>query len=154
MHLTSWPSREVNCKIPLGTWCFNFQHVLPTWPFVSCPLPSQSQASCKLPCSSQFFTNLSHSTLTLNPINIQGNDWLNTIKIDMELKPIKHNWKLQIYSFVLHYVYFLVFFIVLWASISIYALLFSSHHVYVLDMHTFFMPCALLIVCSDDHLHY
>ena len=35
---------------------------------------------------------------------------------------------------------------------SIYALLFSSHRVCMLDMHTFFMPCALLIACSDDHL--
>ena len=54
--------------------------------------------------------------------------------------------------FVLHYVCFLDFFMVLWASFSIYALLFSSHCVYVLDMHTFFMPCTLLIACSDDHL--
>ena len=42
---------------------------------------------------SQFFTKFSHSTLTLNPTNIQGIDWQNTIKFDTELKPTKHNWK-------------------------------------------------------------
>ena len=30
--------------------------------------------------------------------------------------------------------------------------MFSSHHVYVLDMHTFLCYCALLIACLDDHL--
>ena len=39
----------------------------------------------------------------------------------------------------------------LYSALS-YALLFSSHRVYVLNMHTFFMPCALLIVRLDDHL--
>ena len=26
------------------------------------------------------------------PINIQGNDWIDIIKFDTELKPTKHNW--------------------------------------------------------------
>ena len=39
-----------------------------------------------------------------------------------------------------------------WASFSIYALLFSSHCVYVLDMYPFFISCTLLITCLDDNL--
>ena len=57
-----------------------------------------SQASREVLCSSQFFTKLSYSTLTLNLTNIQGIDWLSTIKFDMELMPTKHNWKLQLYN--------------------------------------------------------
>ena len=34
---------------------------------------------------------------------------------------------------------------------SIYALLLSLHHAYVLDMHTSLCYCALLIACLDDH---
>ena len=33
-----------------------------------------------------------------------------------------------------------------------YALLFSSHHVYVLDMHTSLCYCVSLNACLDDHL--
>ena len=33
-----------------------------------------------------------------------------------------------------------------------YALLFSSHHVCVLDMHISLCYCALLNACSDDYL--
>ena len=47
---------------------------------------------------------------------------------------------------------FLVFYMVLWVTFSIYVLLFSSYCVYVLDMHTFLYYFASLIVCSDDHL--
>ena len=43
-------------------------------------------------------------------------------------------------------------FIVLWIMFSIYALLLSLHHVYVLDMHTSLCYCALLVACLDDHL--
>ena len=39
-----------------------------------------------------------------------------------------------------------------WVIFSTYALLLSSHCVYVLDMHTSFCYCALLVACSDDHL--
>ena len=46
--------------------------------------------------SSQVFTKLSHSILILNPTNIQGNDWINIIKFDTELKPTKHSWKSQL----------------------------------------------------------
>ena len=35
---------------------------------------------------------------------------------------------------------------------SIYALLLSSHHVYMLDMHWSLWYCDLLVACSDDHL--
>ena len=44
------------------------------------------------------------------------------------------------------------YFMVLWVIFSIYALLFSSHHAYVLDMHTSFCHCTLLVACSNDHL--
>ena len=47
---------------------------------------------------------------------------------------------------------FLFSFIVLWVTFSIYALLLSLHHVCALDMHTSLCYCALLILCSDDHL--
>ena len=47
---------------------------------------------------------------------------------------------------------FLFFFMVLWVTFSIYALLFSSHRVYLLDMHTFICYYVLLLACSDDHL--
>ena len=43
-------------------------------------------------------------------------------------------------------------FMVLWVTFSIYALLLSSHHAYVLDIHLFLCYCALLIACLDDHL--
>ena len=43
-------------------------------------------------------------------------------------------------------------FMVLWVMFSIYALLLSSHHAYVLDMHLSLCYCALLVACSDDHL--
>ena len=43
-------------------------------------------------------------------------------------------------------------FMVLWVTFSIYALLLSSYHVYVLDIHTSLCHCALLVACSDDHL--
>ena len=43
-------------------------------------------------------------------------------------------------------------YMVSWVTFSIYALLFSLHHVYALDMHTSLCYCALLIACSDDHL--
>ena len=35
---------------------------------------------------------------------------------------------------------------------SIYALLLSLHHSYVLGMHPSLCYCALLVACSDDHL--
>ena len=54
--------------------------------------------------------------------------------------------------FALHYVCFLVCFMVLWVMFSIYALLLSSHCVCVLDMHTSLCYCVFLIACSDDHL--
>ena len=47
---------------------------------------------------------------------------------------------------------FSLYFIMLWVMFSIYALLLSSHHAYVLDMHTSLCHCVLLIACSDDHL--
>ena len=47
---------------------------------------------------------------------------------------------------------FFVCFMVLWVMFSIYALLFSSHCVCVLDMHTSLCHCTLLIACSDDLL--
>ena len=62
-----------------------------------------SQASHEVLYFSQLFTKLSHSTLTINPTNIQGNDWLITIKFDTELKPTKHNWKSQLYRLSTHY---------------------------------------------------
>ena len=43
-------------------------------------------------------------------------------------------------------------FMVLWVMFNIYALLRSSYHVYVLDMHTSICYCALLVTCSEDHL--
>ena len=97
-HLASWSGHKMSCELLSGTWLFCFQHVLVTWPFASCLLASQSQTSRKVHCSSQFFTKHSHSTLTLNHTNIQGNDWLNTIKFNTELKPTNHNWKLQLYT--------------------------------------------------------
>ena len=54
--------------------------------------------------------------------------------------------------FVFLYVCFLVYFMMLWVMFSIYTLLFSLHHVCVLDMHTSLCYCASLIACSDDHL--
>ena len=43
-------------------------------------------------------------------------------------------------------------FMVLWVMFSIYALLISSHRVYVLDMHLSLCYCVLLVACSDDYL--
>ena len=43
-------------------------------------------------------------------------------------------------------------FMVLWVTLSTYALLHSSHHAFVLDMHSSLCYCALLVACSDDHL--
>ena len=44
-------------------------------------------------------------------------------------------------------------FMMLWVMFSIiYALLLSSHHAYVLDMHTSLCYCALLVAYSNDHL--
>ena len=37
---------------------------------------------------------------------------------------------------------------------SIYALLLSSHRVFVLNMHLSLCYCALLVACSDNHLLY
>ena len=45
-------------------------------------------------------------------------------------------------------------FMVPWVMFSLYALLLSSHRVYVLDMHISLCHCALLVACSDDHLLY
>ena len=42
-------------------------------------------------------------------------------------------------------------FMVLWVVFSIYALLLSLHHAYVLDMYTSLCYCASLIACLDDH---
>ena len=50
------------------------------------------------------------------------------------------------------FVCFLVFFMVLWVVFSIYALLFSLHHVCLLDMYTSLCYYDSLIACSDDHL--
>ena len=50
------------------------------------------------------------------------------------------------------FVCFLGCFMVLWVMSSIYVLLFSSHRVYVLDMHTSLCYCALLVACSNEHL--
>ena len=41
---------------------------------------------------------------------------------------------------------------VLWVMFSIYALLFSLHHVCVLDIHTSLCYCTSLNACSDDQL--
>ena len=46
------------------------------------------------------------------------------------------------------------YFMVLWVTFNIFALMLSSHHVYVLDMHTSLCYYALLVACSDDHLLY
>ena len=43
-------------------------------------------------------------------------------------------------------------FMVPWVIFGIYVLLHSSHHAYVLDMHTSLCYCALLIACPDNHL--
>ena len=56
--------------------------------------------------------------------------------------------------FVSLYVCFLVCFMVLWVMFSIYALLFSLHHVCVLVMYTSLCYCASLNACLDDHLHW
>ena len=45
-------------------------------------------------------------------------------------------------------------FMVFWVMFSIYTLLFSLHHVCLLDMHTFLCYCASLNACSDDHLFW
>ena len=80
---------------------FKFQHVILTWPFAGW----QSWASRELVAnssSSQNFTNLSRTTLTLNPTKNTWK-WLNrnTIKFDMELKPIKkHSCKSQHYNMI------------------------------------------------------
>ena len=75
-------------KSSLAKRLFQFQHVLLMWPFTGW----HSRASLELisnSSSSQSFTNLSHTTLTLNPTKIIGK-WLNrnTIKFDMKLKSI------------------------------------------------------------------
>ena len=75
-------------KSSLAKRLFQFQHVLLMWPFTGW----HSRASLELisnSSSSQSFTNLSHTTFTLNPTKITGK-WLNrnTIKFDMKLKPI------------------------------------------------------------------
>ena len=44
------------------------------------------------------------------------------------------------------------YFMVLWVTFSIYALLLLSHRVYVLDMHTSLCHCTLLIAYSNDRL--
>ena len=44
------------------------------------------------------------------------------------------------------------YFMVLWVTFSIYALLHLSHRVYVLDMHTSLCHCTLLIAYSNDRL--
>ena len=54
--------------------------------------------------------------------------------------------------FVSPYVCFLICFMVLWVKFSIYALLFSLHHVCVLDILTSLYYGASLNACSDDHL--
>ena len=56
------------------------------------------------------------------------------------------------FCFVLLYVCFLVIFMVFWVTLSIYALLFSSHCIYVLDMYTSLYYCALVIAYLDDNL--
>ena len=43
-------------------------------------------------------------------------------------------------------------FMVLGVMFSIYVLLLSSHHAYVLDMHLSLYYCALLFAYLDDHL--
>ena len=43
-------------------------------------------------------------------------------------------------------------FMVFWVMFSIYTLLLSLHHVYVLNMYTSLCSCALLVACLDDHL--
>ena len=42
-------------------------------------------------------------------------------------------------------------FMVLYVMFSIYTLLLSSHHAYVLEMHLSLYYCALLVACLDDH---
>ena len=62
-------------------------------------------------------------------------------------------WKnlvLLCFTLCLFFCCFMVFLVIF----SIYALLFSSHCVYVLDMHTSLCYYALLITYSDDHLLY
>ena len=43
-------------------------------------------------------------------------------------------------------------FMVLWVMFSIYALLLSSYHAYMLDIHLSLCYCALLVACSNYHL--
>ena len=55
--------------------------------------------------------------------------------------------------FVLFYIMLVLsLFMILWVMFSIYTLLLSSYHTFVLDMHSSFCYCALLVVYSDDHL--
>ena len=46
------------------------------------------------------------------------------------------------------------YFMVPWVTFSIYALLLSSHHAYVLDMHSSLSYFVLLVACLDDNLLY
>ena len=101
------------------------------------------------PCSYLHF----FPSFFLTPLSIRdkrGRNFIREMHIPRERRHILLE---NLVLFVLHYVCFLVIFMVLWASISTYALLLSSHRVYVLDMYIFFMPCALLIAYLDDHLH-
>ena len=49
-----------------------------------------------------FFTTFHTEPITLNPTNIQVNNWKVTIKFDTEIKPIKKNWKSQLYRYFSH----------------------------------------------------
>ena len=60
--------------------------------------------------------------------------------------------KKPLFCFVFLYVCSLVVFMVLWVMFSIYTLLLSSHHAYMLDMHISLCYCVFLIACSNDHL--
>ena len=57
-----------------------------------------------------------------------------------------------LFYFMLVFSLFLQCFELLWVMFSIYNLLLSLHHTYVLDIYTFLCYCALLVAYLDDHL--
>ena len=90
----------------------------------------------------------SHLNTGLLIAKIQANlAWNKANKMVDKIQPYKNS---VLFPFL--YICFLACFMVLCVMFSIFALLFSLHHVCVLNMHTSLCYYASLNACSDDHL--
>ena len=74
--LATWPESRATCENQPFNDSSNSSMCFLCGLFCESAVVSQSRIKSWKPLLPKFFTKLSHTTLTLNPTKIQGNDWM------------------------------------------------------------------------------